>query len=83
MIFPFSEDWPANYNFSLSSKLATNYPKNKNIFKKQPIFPQIQGFSQNIFDCFFNIFSGIFGPRGGCASSRLDHGLKTQPGRLR
>ena len=27
-IFPFSENWPANYNFSLFSKLPTNYPKN-------------------------------------------------------
>ena len=26
-IFPFSENWPANYNFSLFSKLPTNYPK--------------------------------------------------------
>ena len=32
LIFPFSENWPANYNFSLFSKLPTNYPKNqKNI----------------------------------------------------
>ena len=29
------------------------------------------------------MFSGFFGPKGGCASSRLDHGLKTHPGRLR
>ena len=27
LIFPFSENWPANYNFSLFSKLPTNYPK--------------------------------------------------------
>ena len=25
-MFSFSENWPANYNFSLSSKLPTNYP---------------------------------------------------------
>ena len=27
LIVPFSENWPANYNFSLFSKLPTNYPK--------------------------------------------------------
>ena len=31
----------------------------------------------------FTLFSRIFGPRGDSASSRLDHGLKIQPGRLR
>ena len=27
MVFPFSRNGPANYNFSLFSKLSTNYPK--------------------------------------------------------
>ena len=40
-IFPFSENWPANYNFSsLFSKLPTNYPKK---LKKQTIFLKIWG----------------------------------------
>ena len=33
-IFPFSENWPANYNFSLFSKLPTNYPKTNKIIQK-------------------------------------------------
>ena len=38
LIFPFSENGPANYNFSLFSKLPTNYPKNPKIFKKTIYF---------------------------------------------
>ena len=30
-----------------------------------------------------HFFLDFLGPKGGCASSRLDHGLKTQPGMLR
>ena len=43
LIFPFSENGPANYNFSLFSKLPTNYPKNPKIFKKQSIFSDNTG----------------------------------------
>ena len=31
----------------------------------------------------FEDFLNFAGPKGGCASSRLDHVLKTHPGRLR
>ena len=54
-IFPFSENWPANYNFSLFSKLPTNYPKNKKIFKKQSKIrgdPRIFGKNRLFFEYF-------------------------------
>ena len=57
LIFPFSENGPANYNFSLFSKLPTNYPKNPKIFKKQSKIrgdPRIFG-KNRLF--FLNIFS--------------------------
>ena len=37
----------------------------------------------SFFMTFSLLFTIFWGPKGGCASSRLDHGLKTQPGRLR
>ena len=46
MICPFSENWPANYNFSLLSKLPTNYPSppQKKINKsKSNLFSEITG----------------------------------------
>ena len=55
MIFPFSENWPANYNFSLFSKLPTNYPKNQKIFKKQSKIrgdPRIFGKNRLLFEYF-------------------------------
>ena len=54
-IFPFSENWPANYNFSLFSKLPTNYPKNPKIFKKQSIFSENTGVPP-YFRLFFEYF---------------------------
>ena len=54
-IFPFSENWPANYNFSLFSKLPTNYPKNQKIFKKQSIFSENTGVPP-YFRLFFEYF---------------------------
>ena len=39
-IFPFSENWPANYNFSLFSKLPTNYSKNQKCSKNNIVFPK-------------------------------------------
>ena len=54
-IFPFSENWPANYNFSLFSKLPTNYPKNQKIFKKQSKIrgdPRIFGKNRLFFEYF-------------------------------
>ena len=55
LIFPFSENGPANYNFSLFSKLPTNYPnKSKNIQKPIYLFRKYQGPS-HIFNCFLNI----------------------------
>ena len=59
LIFPFSENWPANYNFSLFSKLPTNYPKNQKIFKKQSIFSENTGVPP-YFRLFFEYFF-IFG----------------------
>ena len=35
------------------------------------------------FAYFFEDYLDFSGLQGGCASSRLDHGLKTHPGRLR
>ena len=43
MIFPFSENWPANYNFSLFSKLPTNYPRNQEKQSKMRGFPCVFG----------------------------------------
>ena len=45
--------------------------------------PYIKGPKITFFINFFSFFSRIFGPRGGCASSRLDHGLEIRAGRLR
>ena len=57
MIFPFSDVWPANYNFSLFSKLPTNYPKiSAKIQKTYVNIPQ-----SGIFRCVNYIFSEIFG----------------------
>ena len=58
LIFPFSENWPANYNFSLFSKLPTNYPQSKKHSKNNLFFPKMRGLPR-IFDCFLNIF--LFG----------------------
>ena len=48
LIFPFSENWPANYNFSLFSKLPANYQKNQKIFKKQSKIRGTPVFSEKI-----------------------------------
>ena len=45
-----------------------------------PMESQYKGAKKAIFTLFVHDF---LGRRGGCASSRLDHGLKTLPGRLR
>ena len=56
-IFPFSENWPANYDFSLFSKLPTNYPKiSEKIPKTYVNIPR-----SGIFRCVNYIFSEIFG----------------------
>ena len=54
-IFQFSENRPANYNFSLFLKLPTNYPKNQKIFKKQSIFSENTGVPP-YFRLFFEYF---------------------------
>ncbi len=57
MIFPFSRNGPANYKFSLFSKLPTNYPKNsaKIQFKHRKI--PLRG----IFTYVFGIFLSFLG----------------------
>ena len=55
MVFAFSENWPANYIFSLFSKLPTNYPKIQKIFKKQSKIrgdPRIFGKNRLFFEYF-------------------------------
>ena len=44
--------------------------------------PYIEGQEMQFFIPLLTISSMIFGPRGGCASSRLDHSSKTLPERL-
>ena len=57
MIFPFSRNGPANYKFSLFSKLPTNYPKiSEKIPKTYVKIPR-----SGIFRCVNCIFSEIFG----------------------
>ena len=45
--------------------------------------PYIKAKKGNFPFIFSIFFADFLGPKGGCASSRLDHGLKTHPGRLR
>ena len=59
------------YNPDLSPQIATQ------MVPSPLLAPNV-----DFFKYLFTIFSRIFGPRGGCASSRLDHSLKTLPGRL-
>ena len=57
MIFPFSRNVPANYKFSLFSKLPANYPKiSEKIPKTYVKIPR-----SGIFRCVNCIFSEIFG----------------------
>ena len=57
MIFPFSRNGPANYKFSLFSKLPTNYPKiSEKIPKTYVKIPR-----SGIFRCVNCIFFEIFG----------------------
>ena len=60
-IFPISENWPANYNFSLFSKLPTNYPKNQKKYAKKNSkirgFPPIFG-KNRLFFAYFVYFGG-------------------------
>ena len=57
MIFPFSRNVPANYKFSLFSKLPANYPKiSEKIPKTYVKIPR-----SGIFRCVNCIFSEMFG----------------------
>ena len=57
MIFPFSRNGPANYEFSLFSKLPTNYPK----ISEKIQFTHRKIPLRGIFTYVFGIFSEIFG----------------------
>ena len=57
MIFPFSRNGPANYKFSLFSKLPTNYPKISEKIQKTYVNIPPSG----IFGCVNYIFSENFG----------------------
>ena len=57
LIVPFSENGPANYTFSLFSKLPTNYPPPTKKIKNNLFCPKIRG-NPRIFD--FRLFFEYF-----------------------
>ena len=57
LIFPFSENWPANYYFSMFSKLPTNYP----IFSEEIQLPHQNIPLRHIFRYVLGICSEMFG----------------------
>ena len=72
------------FNFGNARLWRLKGPKTHTSGRMDGVYPLSKGHNKT--SCsyiFFQFFSRIFGPRGGCASSRLDHSLKTLPGRPR